>query len=955
MRNGRIFTSLLAVCLAVLSSAVAPIVMMPGARAAVGVCDQGNLVDVEATGGGGGGYATLGAAFAAINAGTFTGTINVEICGNTAEGTATATLNASGSGSASYTSITIKPVGGVARTISGGTTAGSPMIDLNGADNVTIDGVNSGGDALTISNTTASATTGTSTIRFINGATLNTVTNATVLGSFSAAVGTNGGTIYFATDASTTNGNDNNTISYCNLGPAGSNLPTKAVYINGTTTSSSYYNSGIVINGNNIYDYFGAAVTSAGVYIAGGSTDDNVTNNRFYQTATRTQTTGAQHSAIWITNSSGNNYLVSGNTIGYASGAGTGTYGFVAVSSSSVLIPIYLSVGTTTATSVQGNTIAGIAMSGAGAGTSSSGAFRGIYISSGLTTVGDVTGNTIGSPSATGSLTFTSSSSSAADVMGIYNFGTSAWTVKNNTIGGITAGNSSTGAANVYGIRVNTSTSVTFTCQSNTVGGSVANSIQTSSTATGTIVHGIDDVSPAATITGNTVRNLTAAGGTGTGSGASVVGIYVSASSTNHTVSQNTIYALANSNASAAVTVTGIVYSSSSGTNLIARNLIHTLTTPSSSATATINGIYVVGGTATYQNNMIDLGNGLANGIVINGINETTAGTDNFHFNSVYVGGTAVGGTANTFAFQSSITTNTRNYRDNIFVNARSNGAGTGKHYAIRVGGTTANPTGLTSNSNVLYASGTGGTTGLFNAIDQATLAAWQTATGQDAASFASDPKFADPTGIVAIDLHINPALTTVVEGNGVAIGTVTDDYDGDARASFTPTDIGADAGNFTGIDLSGPAISYTPPGNTTDTASRTLAATVTDFSGVPTTGIGLPVIYFRKGTSGAFTGTQCSYVSGSSYSCLMDYALVGGVVAGDRIQYYVAAQDNVGNVSVNPSAGAAGFTASPPAASTPPSSPSSYLIAGAYSGTKTVCASGCDFDSLTNTGGLFD
>src|SRR5207247_1434251 len=163
---------------------------------------------------------------------------------------------------------------------------------------------------------TASATSGTSTIRFINGATSNTITNASIQGSFSGAVGTNGGNIFFSTDASTTNGNDNNTISNCNIGPAGTNLPTKGVYLNGTTT---------------------------------------------------------------------------------------GTYNFVAFSSSSVLVPVLLSVGTTTATSVQGNTIAGIAMSGAGAGTSSSAAFRGIYVSSGLTTIGNVTGNTIGSQSTTGS------------------------------------------------------------------------------------------------------------------------------------------------------------------------------------------------------------------------------------------------------------------------------------------------------------------------------------------------------------------------------------------------------------------------------------------------------------------------------------------------------------------------------------------------------------------------
>jgi hypothetical protein len=84
-------------------------------------------------------------------------------------------------------------------------------------------------------------------------------------------------------------------------------------------------------------------------------------------------------------------------------------------------------------------------------------------------------------------------------------------------------------------------------------------------------------------------------------------------------------------------------------------------------------------------------GAGITTSATINGVNEL-GGTDNFYFNSVYVGGSGVGGAANTFAFNSVVTTNTRNFLDNIFFNARSNGAGTGKHYAVRVGGTAPTP-----------------------------------------------------------------------------------------------------------------------------------------------------------------------------------------------------------------------------------------------------------------------
>jgi hypothetical protein len=153
-------------------------------------------------------------------------------------------------------------------------------------------------------------------------------------------------------------------------------LPTKAIYLNGSTTTTAINNSGIVVNNNNILIISVPLFRAAEFTLREGQRIVTFTNNRFYQTATRTQTTGAQHSAIWISNTSGNNFLISGNTIGFAAANGTGTYNFVAVSSSSVLIPIFLSVGTTTASSVQNNTIAGIAMSGAGSGTSSSAAFR---------------------------------------------------------------------------------------------------------------------------------------------------------------------------------------------------------------------------------------------------------------------------------------------------------------------------------------------------------------------------------------------------------------------------------------------------------------------------------------------------------------------------------------------------------------------------------------------------
>ena len=935
-----------AACLAL--GFVAALVATPGAHAALGVCDQGNLVDVEASGGTTplAGYATLGAAFAAVNAGTHTGTINIEICGNTDEGHATATLNASGSGPASYTSIMIRPVGGAARTISGATTAGNPLINLNGADNVTIDGVNTGGDSLTISNTTASATAGTSTIKFVGGATNNTITNASILGAFSRLdSGVDGGTIWFSTDTVTLTGNDGNTVSNCDIGPAGANLPTRGIYSLGSTTTTANYNSGIAIINNNIYDFFGTGGFSAGVYFGGGSTDINVTRNRFYQTASRNLF--GRHSAVHIVGA--NNSLVSGNTIGYASSAGTGTYSLVvAAGGTSEFSPIYLWGSSTTTASAQGNTIAGIAMSGAGSGTDWYAPFIGILIGGGGRH--EVTGNTIGSMSATGSITYTSTSTSTSEIVGIYNDDVTDGTINNNLIGGITASNSNTGAAIIYGISSGVCCSVrtfTFTCENNVIGGTVADSIYSSaSTEYGAGVFGMKVYVDL--ITGNTIRNLTV------GSGGSVFGIYTLPIGST-TIRQNTIHTLRGAGPSAATDVIGIVV----GADLVEGNFIHSFNAESKQAT--LIGISS-GGTTTFANNMIRLGidsSGapITTGLQIWGIYESQ-GQGNFYFNSVYIGGTGVTGSNATYAFYSQETTATSAFIDNIFYNARSNGTGTGKHYIVQVGGTTPNRTGLTIDYNDYYADGAGAVFGYFNSLDVASLDAWRTAVGQDVHSLNRNPQFVNPTGSAStVDLHIHTSVATPIEGNGVAITDVAVDFDGQARADLTPTDIGADAGNFIGIDLTPPTITYATLGDSTNTTTRTLAITVTDASGVPTSGLGLPMLYFRKGATGAYIGTQCAYGTGSSYICTFTYSLLGGVGGGDTINYYVAAQDGAAapNVTSNPYAGAAGLTANPPAAATPPATPSSFKIMPAISGARTVCSLGCDYLSLTNTAGVFD
>jgi len=191
------------------------------APVAAGACDLPGgpfNIEVEATNSANdAGYATLEAAFTAINAGTHTGAITIDVCGDTTE-TASAILNSGAVLPASYTSVAIAPVGG-ARTITGSIVGG--VIKLNGADNVTIDGrIGGTGRNLTVSNssaTTATAAIWLASVAAGNGASNNTIRNLEIAAGATANTGTLStfGIIMSGTTVSaTSNGVDNDNNSF---------------------------------------------------------------------------------------------------------------------------------------------------------------------------------------------------------------------------------------------------------------------------------------------------------------------------------------------------------------------------------------------------------------------------------------------------------------------------------------------------------------------------------------------------------------------------------------------------------------------------------------------------------------------------------------------------------------------------------------------------------------------
>ena len=190
-----------------------------------------NAQTTKTVGATGADYSTLKLAFDAINSGAInTGTISLQIIDNTTE-TATAVLYASGTGSSSYSAVRIFPTV-TGKTISG--TLNAALIDLNGADNVTIDGrLNATGSTkdLTITNNSTSSTGGTSTIRLINDATLNTIKYCTLKGSSTDA---SAGIIFLSSTSGTT-GNDGNTLDNNDITCAtDANRPLNAIFSAGT-------------------------------------------------------------------------------------------------------------------------------------------------------------------------------------------------------------------------------------------------------------------------------------------------------------------------------------------------------------------------------------------------------------------------------------------------------------------------------------------------------------------------------------------------------------------------------------------------------------------------------------------------------------------------------------------------------------------------------------------------
>ena len=410
--------------------------------------------------------------------------------------------------------------------------------------------------------------------------------------------------------------------------------------------------------------------------------------------------------------------------------------------------------------------------------------------------------------------------------------------------------------------------------------------------------------------------------------------------STGSLISQNTI-----SIETTGSSICGISLETGFVNSTVSRNLISKVKTTNTSTSSIARGISIATGQAS--SNLDIINNVIYNvissyptstagynpcGIMVGSIGVSTtvssvSGGINIDYNSINLYGSANRSIAalSYSVFFGSGASNI-NLRNNILTNSINNINATGtasKAYSIY--SQSASTAFSNINYNDYFVSGTQGVLGFLSA-DVTTLTALQTAFGQNVNSLNVNPDFNSNT-------NIRPNLGSPVLNAGTSILGLTIDYLGVTRNVTTPS-MGAYENGADGV---GPVISYTAVPNQCSVSGVNLTASVYDFSGVPTSGVDVPTLYWKVGLNGTYASAPGTYTSGTNF----DFTFGASVAVNDTIFYYIVAQDSLNNVSVFPSAGAGNFTASPPAVATAPSNPSSFGIGAVLSGTIPVGTGG--------------
>jgi len=677
-----------------------------------------------------------GGLFEAINFEGLNGNLTAEILDANLSETGLNGLNPILSGCVGGYPLTIRPASGVTTLVEGSNA--TALINLNGTDNVTIDGSNNGSSSkdMTIRNTGTGAA-----IRFINGAANNTVKSCIVESQNTVATS---GTIFFSTSTgiTVTTGNSNNVISGCDVRDRSdvTGVPANAIYSSGTAALPNATNK---ISGCNIFNF-----TNSGVLVAADGAGDGwvINPSSFYQTSP-----GATN-IKYISIKGGNGHTIKNNSIGGSAPNAGGSY----YSINAIFTGIDLSVGNSSVSTIEGNTVKNIRVISLNQDGSS-----GISVSTGLV---NIIGNTIGSSDTAervvvgrGSLIITNRSTNGNMV------------VSNNTVNNVNQFDVTIyGSIYCYYFESSNSGAITLT---NNIATNVTNASKPdpnpffggSSYTFGFYIF----VNGANTIRGNTVSNLGNINTTiSAGFPNQIIGMTLVKSKPGTIVEMNSISGL---------------YGSSPSTGTVADNVTGFLTGQND--------------TAVIANNVISLDGGASSDRVVSGISEQAGNTgfNSYLYNSVNIYGTS-NGANNTYCFNrvSFFRTNL-DIRNNVFSNSR---IATGSGANLALSNEVASPNtaigwpSTASNYNALYSlnSATVGRWGVIN-YD---LAGWQLVTGGDAYTLYGDPAYTSNTNLLPDGSNVN---SWIEKGNGIAISTIGTDILGNPRSTSIidgGTDIGA-------------------------------------------------------------------------------------------------------------------------------------------------------------------
>lgn len=481
----------------------------------------------------------------------------------------------------------------------------------------------------------------------------------------------------------------------------------------------------------------------------------------------------------------------------------------------------------------------------------------------------------------------------------------------------------------------------------------------------GTTLAGVEmasNIGANLTITGNTINGVL-----NNGTGGTATGVLVSSVSNRFTVGSNTISNVQASLPTSAAPTTGITIATAGGAADVTKNRIsgiYNRNTGGFGAAGVHFSTAANGGEITnnFIYDILNIGNASFTTTTENatGILISNGSSHKIYHNSVHLSGASTATATNLISCFSvgSSAVASLDIRNNIFSNTVTlSGSPTNNaHVCMYFPFAAASANGYTINNNAYYTGNIAGVSGVafagassyaaanlfdvanFNPLattPAANFRSWSSAAGNSGNDVASFGSTAAAPFVSGTDLHI-VAGATQLESGGAAT-SVADDIDGAGRGTFP--DIGADEFAGTIQDLTPPLITFTPLNGTCVLGNRTLTANIVDPSGVPTAGVGRPVLYWRinAGAYAAVTGTS---LGGGNYS----FTFGAGAVVGDVVSYYIVAQDNAGtpNIIASPSTGAAGYTANPPAAGTAPTAPESYAVQNNLApGTYTVGGAG--------------